>query len=194
MNIKMMLAVVSVALVSISGVALADSHESDDISAVANAQVGLDEAISIAESAANGRVVDYELELEHGSLEYKVIVLREDGSRVRLRLDANEGNITRIEIRDSDRSGHSDDDDFEDDNSGSSRDDDDDMDDDNSSSSSDDDWDKWDDDNSGSSSDDDDLSDDDYEDDSDDDDSDDDDSDDDDSDDDDSDDDDSDDD
>ncbi len=69
---------------------------------VVPAAINADEAARIAVARlGGGRAVGIEQEVEHGRLEWKVDVLTVNGERVRVRVDASNGTITRIEPGDS---------------------------------------------------------------------------------------------
>lgn len=61
-----------------------------------------DDASRIAVERVGGTVREVELELEHGRVEWKVDVVAADGVRYDVRIDAETGEVTRIEADDRD--------------------------------------------------------------------------------------------
>ncbi|MEH7491935.1 PepSY domain-containing protein [Neobacillus niacini] len=104
--------------------------ESDDDSSNSSASqsntsaISVEEAAKIATNEVNGTVTEVEKEMEHGRLEYK-FEIQSDQGEADVRVDAETGNITRVEFDDDSRLDRNDDgnDDNRDDDKGRGSDD-----------------------------------------------------------------------
>lgn len=74
------------------------------------AQLSADDAARLVQGRLGGTVHEVEREYEHGRLEWKVEITASDGKTYDIRVDAQNGNVTRIEPEDSDDRGGRDDD------------------------------------------------------------------------------------
>ena len=74
------------------------------------AQLSADDAARLVQGRLGGTVHEVEREYEHGRLEWKVEITASDGRTYDIRVDAENGNVTRIEPEDSDDRGGRDDD------------------------------------------------------------------------------------
>jgi uncharacterized membrane protein YkoI len=90
--------------------------ESDDDSSKSTASqsntsaLSVEEAAKIATSEVNGTITEVEKEMEHGRLEYK-FEIQSDKGEADVRVDAETGEITRVEFDDDSRDHRDDDDD-----------------------------------------------------------------------------------
>ena len=73
-----------------------DSDDDDDFSNYKNV-ISQDDAIAIAEKAANGKVVEIELDEDDGFLKYDV-ELRTDRGEAEVEIDASTGNVLEVEL------------------------------------------------------------------------------------------------
>ncbi|NYE05457.1 putative membrane protein YkoI [Bacillus niacini] len=88
--------------------------ESDDDSSNSTASqtntsaLSVEEAAKIATNEVNGTITEVEKEMEHGRLEYK-FEIQSDQGEADVRVDAETGNITRVEFDDDSRDDRNDD-------------------------------------------------------------------------------------
>ena len=74
------------------------SDDDDNFSNYKNV-ISQDDAIAIAEKAANGKVVEIELDEDDGFLKYDV-ELRTDRGEAEVEIDASTGNVLEVELDD----------------------------------------------------------------------------------------------
>ena len=73
-----------------------DGDDDDNFSNYKNV-ISQDDAIAIAEKAANGKVVEIELDEDDGLLKYEV-ELRTDRGEAEVEIDASTGNVLEVEL------------------------------------------------------------------------------------------------
>lgn len=94
-----------------------DDHSTSSTSPSNTSTISVEEAAKIATNEVNGKITEIEKEMEHGRLQFKFEIQSNQGE-VDVRVDAENGNITRVEFDDDSR-----DDKYDDDNDDDSDDD-----------------------------------------------------------------------
>jgi uncharacterized membrane protein YkoI len=90
-----------------------DDSSNSSASQTNTAAISVEEAAKIAVNEVNGTITEIENEMEHGRLEYK-FEIQSDQGEADVRVDAETGNITRVEFDDDSRDDRYDDDDNDD--------------------------------------------------------------------------------
>ncbi|MDR7076546.1 putative membrane protein YkoI [Neobacillus niacini] len=95
-----------------------DSSKTSPSQPTNTSALSVEEASKIATNEVNGKITEVEKEMEHGRLEYK-FEIQSDRGEVDVRVDAENGKITRVKFDDDSRDDRYDDDDDDDKGRGS---------------------------------------------------------------------------
>lgn len=100
---KVLLASLGLAVaVMAPGYAYAHSHTDHDRAreAFANGEIlSLQEVLAKVNQEHTGKVIEVELDYDHGMYEYEIKILRDDGALVKVKADASNGNILKVKER-----------------------------------------------------------------------------------------------